>query len=235
MNLKSENFMDLNHLGSMYHDLSMFSANNKQEPGCYPYNQRSKEYIIRAYIQLAIAKSRQKIDDKVTFLEMFCADGYYTICARYFGANISYGVDLDEDSIKKAEEVVEELGINNINFFKKDVNEIDDFDTIDIVANVGGLYHVSNPKEILIKSYNLARRYLIVQSVVSLDDDSEDYYVSPAPEWTWGCRFNQKSFDSMIKSLEWDIIDSHYNELEGNHLLRDRGSVYYLIKVGDKK
>ena len=79
-------------------------------------------------------------------------------------------------------------------------------------------------------SYTMAKRYLIVQSVVNLATDNENYFESPAPGWTWGNRFSRKSFDKMIKELGYNVIDCHFNELEGNDRLEDRGSVYYLIQ-----
>jgi hypothetical protein len=66
--------------------------------------------------------------------------------------------------------------------------------------------------------------------VVSLATDDADYFESPAPGWTWGNRFSRKSFDRMIRSLGYTIVDSHFNELEGNSRPEDRGSVYYLIQ-----
>jgi len=66
------------------------------------------------------------------------------------------------------------------------VNKINELEQVDIVANLGGLYHVSNPKEIIEKSYNMAKKLLVIQSVVSMKNDDENYFESPAPGWTWG-------------------------------------------------
>lgn len=152
--------------------------------------------------------------------------------ARLFGATTSYGIDNDKDGFfSKAKLIAEKSGLTNVHFIQKDVNDIDTLERVDIVANLGGLYHVSNPQEILIKSYKMAKKYLIIQSVVSMADESPDYFECPAPGWTWGCRFDRKSFDTMIKDLGFTVVDQHFNELEGNNRREDRGSVYYLIKV----
>ena len=115
-------------------------------------------------------------------------------------------------------------------FQKQEITPSSTFDATDIVANVGGLYHIDNPVQILELSYRMANKYVIVQSVVSLAPDDEDYYESPAPGWTWGNRFSRESFDKMIKKQRYQIVDQHFNELEGNDRQEDRGSVYYLIK-----
>jgi hypothetical protein len=90
---------------------------------------------------------------------------------------------------------------------------------------------VENPAEILMKSYAMARKYLIVQSVVSTANDDTGYFETPAPGWSWGSRFSRVSFDKMITALGYRVIDRHFNLLEGNDRAEDRGSVYYLIEV----
>lgn len=152
--------------------------------------------------------------------------------ASRLGASKSYGIDNNfskHDYALKVEDIAKRLGIENIKFINEDVNKIEKLPRTDIVANVGGLYHVSNPKEILQKSYKMAKTYLIIQSAVSLANNSSSYFETPAPGWTWGSRFSRQSFDKMIKSLNYKIIDQHFNKLEGNSRPEDLGSVYYLI------
>ncbi len=224
---------DLTHLGPLYHDYSIFGASSIQLPGNFSLNQKSKAPILSAYIQYAIAKSKRTTSSYVSFCEMFCADGYYTMLARHFGATSSTGIDNGRDDyFYKAESIRNILGLDNVSFIKMDSNDIDTLIPVDIIANIGGLYHVSNPMEILFKSYKMAIDYLIVQSVVSMANTDYNYYEQPAPGWDWGNRYNRYSFDSMIcKMFRGKIVDSHFNELEGNDRLEDRGSVYYLIKV----
>jgi hypothetical protein len=38
------------------------------------------------------------------------------------------------------------------------------------------------------------------------------------------------SFERSIESKGWNVVDSHFNLLEGNDRLEDRGSIYMLIK-----
>ena len=78
--------------------------------------------------------------------------------------------------------------------------------------------HVINPREILEKSYAIARKYLIIQPVVSMSTEAADHFETPAPGRTWG-------------DLEYEIIDQHFNELEVNKRLEERRSLYYRIKV----
>jgi hypothetical protein len=223
--------VDLRHLGPLYHSYRLLGGLNDQIPGIYAPNQACKEPILLAYIQWAIAKCRTTIATPVSFAELFCADGYYAMMARHLGATASMGIDNDRDKhLGTAATVAAALGVGDVKFVNMDVNAIDTLEPVDIVANVGGLYHVANPLEILRKSYAMARRFLIVQNVVSLGSTAADYYTSPAPGWTWGNRFSRESFDAAMRQTGWDIVDHHFNELEGNDRPEDRGSAYYLVR-----
>ena len=221
----------LHDLGPLYHKYSFFGVDNDQLPGMFELNQKAKEPIIVAYIAYAIAKSKIKTSESVSFTELFCADGFYAMVALRLGCNRSIGIDSNKSRyFKKARPIAERFGFNNIEFINEKISSTSLFSLTDIVANVGGLYHVDEPKKILELSYSMAKKYLIVQSVVSLATDDDKYFISPAPGWTWGNRFSRQSFDKMIKKICPNIIDQHFNELEGNKSLNNRGSVYYLIK-----
>lgn len=223
--------IDLRGLGPLYHSYRLLGAVNEQLPGIYPPNQACKEPILLAYIQLALAKCRRTLDTPVSFAELFCADGYYAMMARHLGATASMGIDNDRDGhLGLAPKVAALLGLADVRFLKMEVDAIDTLPPVDIVANVGGLYHVADPLAILAKSYAMARRYLIVQNVVSLANEDDRYFERPAPGWTWGNRFSRASFDKAMRDTGWDIVDSHFNELEGNERAEDRGSAYYLVR-----
>lgn len=221
----------LSDLGPLYHTYSFFGVNNDQLPGIYELNQKAKAPIITAYIAYAIAKSEKNTTDCVSFTELFCADGFYAMVASRLGCNRSIGIDSDRDKhFDNATLIAERLNLNGIEFKKEEITPSSKFFSTDIVANVGGLYHVDAPDKILELSYRMANKYLIVQSVVSLITNSKYYYESPAPGWTWGNRYSRASFDKMIRKICPKIVDQHFNELEGNNRLDDRGSVYYLIE-----
>jgi hypothetical protein len=223
--------VDLRRFGPLYHSYRLLGATNEQLPGIFPPNQRCKEPILLAYIQWAIAKCRTTLATPVSFAELFCADGYYAMMARHLGATSSMGIDNDRDGhLGTAGEVASALGLGDVAFRKMEVGGIDALPAVDIVANVGGLYHVDDPLDILRRSYRFASRYLIVQNVVSLANSSASYFEKPAPGWTWGNRFSRESFDAAIRATGWDVVDRHFNELEGNERLEDRGSVYNLVR-----
>ena len=216
-------------LGPLYHSYRLFGVENRQRPE-YAVNQRVKEPIILGYIALALGKSRRSVDDTVSFAELFCADGYYAMLAAWLGASPAVGIDNDRDGFSRpVTRIARRLGLR-VEFARRDVNELDEGDTYDVVANVGGLYHVPNPIEILRTSWRMARRYLIVQSVVSLANENPNYFESPAPGWTHGSRFSAGFLFGAVRAEGYRVVDSCRNVLEGNERPEDRGSVYMLIE-----
>ncbi len=223
---------DLANIGPLYHDFSFFGVNNEQLSDQFIKNQKAKAPVITAYIAYARAKCETKADSpNPSFTELFCADGYYTMVASRLGCSPCIGIDNDSQGyLNKAESIVERLGLQDCRFVQSEINQESSFEQADIVANLGGLYHVTNPREILQNSFVQARQFLIVQSVVSLAKDDDTYFESPAPGWTWGSRFSRSFFHKMINDICPNIVDHHFNVLTGNQRMEDRGSVYYLLK-----
>lgn len=220
-----------NDLGPQFHDFSFFGVQNDQIPDNLFANQKCKFPILLSYISQAIAKSKRHCDDPVSFTELFCADGFYTMIAAKLGCSKSIGIDSNKDNfLTNSEEIARRLKLPNVTFLQEEISPDSHFTQTDIVANIGGLYHVDKPKEVLEMSYTMANKFLIVQNVVSLAQTDENYFESPAPGWNWGNRFSRESFDKMIRGLGYDIIDHFFNELEGNDRPEDMGSVYYLIR-----
>lgn len=218
--------------GPFYHDFHRLGLTCQQLPGIFAPNQRAKEPILTAYILWAVAKLRNRGITSIRFAELFCADAYYTMFARRFGADYACGFDNDRDGfMEQAETVRRLLGLDDVELHRMGIEDIPDSWRYSIVANVGGLYHVANPVEVLLRSARMAEHYLIVQSVVSLANDDPAYFETPAPGWTWGSRFSRQSFEKMVRDQGLKVVDSDFNILTGNDRLEDRGSVYYLIDV----
>ena len=227
--MRTANLLD--DLGPLYHSYELFGVRNAQLPGLFAPNQRAKAPILQAYIQYAIAKSRAHPDDRVRFLELFCADGYYAMAARLFGADECVGVDDGRDPyFELAPVIAGRLGLDRVSFVRADVHDMGGSPPFTIVANVGGLYHVSDPGDVLRLSWQLSQRFLIVQSVVSLAHTDADYFEAPAPGWTWGSRFSEAWLCAQLLRLGGRVVDTHTNELTGNERLDDRGSFYAIVE-----
>lgn len=215
-----------------YHSYSVFGVKyNPQLSEAYVKNQKTKFPIITAYIAYALAKCKKTIDDPASFAEYFCADGYFTMLARHLGASEAHGYDNGKDPFfRTAGKMSKRLGLTNVYFHKADIFSIDEENSVDIVANIGGLYHVPDPAKAIDISYRHCRKYMILQTVVSMENNAPDYFETPAPGWSWGCRFSRAWLDQLVADKGYKVIDSHFNELEGNEALGSRGSSYYLIE-----
>jgi hypothetical protein len=221
----------LRKLGPLYHEYGFFGVRNEQRSATFTLNQMAKAPVITAHIAMALSKSRTDACRDVSFAELFCADGYYAMVASRLGANPCTGIDNDKTGhFATADAIAKSLGIGNVKFIKADISADSDFPKTDVVANVGGLYHVEDPLGVLAMSFEMAAKFLVIQTVVSMAADSEDYYENPAPGWTWGNRFSRRSFNKAVRRLGGEVIDEHFNELLGNEAPKDRGSVYYLIR-----
>jgi len=71
---------------------------------------------------------------------------------------------------------------------------------------------------------------MVLQTVITLETESEDYFVSPAPGWKHGCRFTNAWLVKRLKDVGWNILEKERNILSGNERLCDKGSSYFLLE-----
>lgn len=212
-----------------YHDFSALGFKTKQRPGIYGPNQEAKAPILTGYLLFAIGKLRST-GVTPTVAELYCADAYYSFLAERFGAARCDAFDNDRDHhMAEARAAKEALASTKVQLHNTDVMDISKEFRADIVINAGGLYHVADPIAHLKRSYEMAKHYLIVQTVVSMANESEDYFEAPAPGWTWGSRASRTFISKAVGALGGHILDQAFNELTGNARLEDRGSVYFLV------
>lgn len=215
---------------SFYHDFRLLGLDLPQAPGIFAQNQKAKEPVILGYLMFAIGKLKARGITPLTFTELFCADAYYAFFARNFGADRAYGFDNNRDGyLDQAFRVQEIIGDEGVELHQLDIFDIPKDFRSSIVANIGGLYHTADPLRALEFSYEMCRNYLIVQSVVTLATEDEDYFETPAPGWAWGCRFSYAWLRRQIIQLGYRIIDTERNQLPGNGRPEDCGSAYFLI------
>lgn len=214
-----------------YHDFSLLGLNLPQTPGIFGPNQAAKSPILLGYLHYAIGKLKTRGVVPLTFTELFCADAYYAFCARHFGVDRAYGFDNNRDGfLDQARQIQTILGEQGVELHQTEVLQVPVDFRSSIVANIGGLYHVEDPLRVLQFSYEMAKDYLIVQSVVSLANESPDYFETPAPGWDCGCRFSFGFLERAVAALGGEILDSDQNILSGNGRPEDMGSAYFLIK-----
>ncbi|MCH8028367.1 MAG: class I SAM-dependent methyltransferase [Candidatus Dadabacteria bacterium] len=189
-------------------------------------NQGSKQWILFKLIDRAIALCREQ-GESIKGVELFCADGFYANYAVQRGAESVMGIDNDTYQQDKARLITKLLhNEGKISFAERDVFDLPD--SYDFCICAGGLYHLSNPSDLLKLLRESIHTALVIQTVYSLAIEAEDYFETPAPHWTWGCRFSHLYLLQMVTDCGWEILESHTNELKGNKRPEDRGSAYLL-------
>jgi SAM-dependent methyltransferase len=199
-------------------------------PSSHMLNQPVKERHLLALAGQALAG----LGAAPACLELFSADGYYSCRLKTLspGARIT-GVDLDPDQVRRAETIARRMGLREVSFRRENVWTFLERsgETYDLVLCAGGLYHLSDPDGLLRAVSRVARGYLVVQSVVTLETDDPSYFVQPAKGWQHGCRFTHAWLRARLETLGWRILDETLAELPGNHRAHDRGSSFFLCRA----
>ncbi len=213
---------------SWYHDYSTLGFRTPQKGGAFGPNQRCKQEPLFRLIDAAIQRCR-RAGIGTSGVEFFCADGFYANYAALHGADAMLGVDLSETHLERARLAAKLLGLaDRTHFVRGDVFETEG--EFDLAICAGGLYHLEAPARLLRKLARQVRSTLVIQTVYSLTRSEPDYFESPAPGWTWGCRFSRDYFCGMLADTSWKLLELETNELEGNERGEDRGSIYALCE-----
>ena len=193
-------------------------------------NQERKEKFILPYLKEAFQACAELGIDKPATLELFCADGFYSFwMQKNFNLTTLKAVDLNERRITQAK-VMNEVLQSNIDFYDMDVYDISPQERYDITLCAGGLYHVHDPQKMLELCYQMTNHYVIIQTVITLESEAEDYFITPAPGWKHGCRFTDARLRKWIEELGFEILQHGRDKLDNDAPLSSRGTTYYLCK-----
>lgn len=212
------------------HDYSTLGVNTGLELISIPptKNQKFTEPIIAAYLRKAFENIR---NEGPALLDMFCSDGFFSIyAAKTFKCDRILAIDNDQNNIERAKLMNKKLNVDNVEIRLQDAHTLDEQETFDVVLNLYALHMVSDPENVLKLTHKITKQFAIIHSVVTLENVDPDYFETPAPGWTWGCRFTETKIRKWIENLDWDIVAHDRNVLEENGALRDRGSVYFLCR-----
>lgn len=193
-------------------------------------NQPVKEKHILGFIRQALSD----LPPAPTCLDLFCADGYYSCHIKRLAPSASVtGIELDEGHARRAATIAQRLQLQDVTFHREDVSSFLERSPgpYELVLCAGGLYHIPAPSRLLEKVGHVALRYVVIQSVVTLETEDPDYFVEPAPGWQHGCRFTHAWLREQAAGLGWRILAESKAELPGNQNLRDRGSSFLLCAV----
>lgn len=192
-------------------------------------NQRVKEAVLIPFLRRCL----EELGERPSCLDLFCADGYYscTIASLAPSARVT-GIDLDEREIERARTAARVLELPGAEFVCADADRWIEAsrERFDLIFCAGGLYHLSRPELLLARLSKISVRYLVLQSVVSLENQELEYFEAPAPGWRHGSRFSHDRLVAWLGEYGWEIVDQLLHELPGNRHLRDRGSSCFICR-----
>jgi hypothetical protein len=211
--------------------------------GNYRYSQQNKDYFILPLIDETVKRLGIVFSGKVRIVDLFAADSYYGFHALTRSRNSTLtAVDLLQNSgegsmrthvADQAFLIAKVLGVES-RFRFLEMSVFDFNEAVDLIINTGGLYHVENPELLLSNLNKISKGFMILQTVVHEDKNMNSFFESPAPNWTWGSRFSVQYLREMLSRTGWEILDEHFNLLEGNTDPKDRGSVYMVCSSVSK-
>lgn len=133
------------------------------------YNERTIKFhqfrnslICQAVDELFFGTNELKA--KSTILDIGCNCGFFTLEMACLGAAKCIGIDLRDENIKQAEWLRGLFGIENAEFRVGNVKNLQT-EQHDVVLNLGLMYHLSTPFEILKACFEITKTVCVIDSV----------------------------------------------------------------------
>ncbi|WP_132252385.1 class I SAM-dependent methyltransferase [Methylobacterium segetis] len=112
-----------------------------------------------------------------TLLDLGCNCGFFTLDAAVHGVGSTSGLDLRAENIAQANFLKSLYGVENANFEVGNVKDALDTDkTFDVVLNLGLMYHLSTPFEVMLDCYNISKKFCVVDTITHTEPFSA-YFV----------------------------------------------------------
>jgi 2-polyprenyl-3-methyl-5-hydroxy-6-metoxy-1,4-benzoquinol methylase len=110
-------------------------------------------------------------------LDIGCNCGFFSLDLADRGVGLVEGIDIRANAIRQANFLAEHFGITNVSFAVRDVDTLSSAEQWDVVLNLGVLYHVINPLQFVQQTYDLCRRFAIIDTVVHREPVSAYFLV----------------------------------------------------------
>lgn len=236
-------------LPDWYHDFSVIGITTRRfRDGGYDLSQQDKEPILFDFIkkasQIVKARGNGVETSPAILVDLFCADAYYSIFALHRNLfHSAVGVDFEEGSgegfirggvLEQAETISNLCGLQD-RLALRNCDVMNYEGNFDVCLCIGGLYHIADPLGLLRRVTAKTSCALVIQTVIP-SNVSEDvpFFVTPAPHWTWGCRFNKKYLVESLEGLGWTVSALDVRPMRANIHLWDALSLSLLCVKGPR-
>lgn len=124
----------------------------------------------RSLITATVAELLGDDLERSTVLDLGCNNGFFSLDLADRGAARVDGVDLRPENIAQARFLARHHGLHRAHFDVADVDRLgDDGRQWDVVLNLGLLYHVTQPLELMRSTYERCRRLAVIDTRCTLE------------------------------------------------------------------
>ncbi len=102
---------------------------------------------------------------EMDLLDLGCNSGWFSFDLAERGTREVHGVDLRPNNIAQARFLRDYFGLHNAEFEVADAMSFDESRQWDVVLNLGVLYHVTDPLRLMQRTYELCRRFAILDTI----------------------------------------------------------------------
>jgi tRNA (mo5U34)-methyltransferase len=137
--------------------------------------------MVRAAIGLQFSAERLR---GIRCLDIGCHEGYYSVAAARLGVREVLGLDIREESLRRARFVARSLGLTNVRFEQCNAEHVsrDRFGEYELTFFLGLLYHVENPMLCLRNLASVTSEFCVLETQVI--DEVEGSSEWGAQKWT---------------------------------------------------
>lgn len=104
--------------------------------------------------------------EKTTFLDIGCNCGFFSLELAHRGAKRCLGVDVRDSNIHQAQFLKSLYGMaDNVEFRTTNVKDMGVSEQFDVVLNLGLMYHLSTPLEILKSCFAITKQVCVIDTI----------------------------------------------------------------------
>jgi tRNA (mo5U34)-methyltransferase len=133
--------------------------------------------------------------ETLSCLDIACHEGFYSVELAKRGPRRVLGVDVREESLRKARFVTQVLELNNVTFLQMNAEDIsaDSLGTFEVTLFLGLLYHLENPMLCLRRAASVTTKVCILETQV-IDDVKG--------ETEWGAKIWRHPYQGVLALID---------------------------------
>jgi 2-polyprenyl-3-methyl-5-hydroxy-6-metoxy-1,4-benzoquinol methylase len=120
-----------------------------------------RSHLITSTVEKLLGEKIARAD----VLDMGCHSGFFSLDIASRGVHRVIGVELRQSNLMQAQFLADYYRISNVEFTQADVMSYQPGRTFNVVLNLGLLYHVTTPIELVNKTYELCEQFAVIDTI----------------------------------------------------------------------